>query len=145
VSTTYTTNQCQELDALADRLDRTTFRVNENPQGLGRGRGCGARGDIKGGIIGGRGPSKCYNCDEKVHLDRDSPHPRRPWCSHCRTNEHTTEDCLELIAKWEDIVRQRGTNLISSNIKRISKEQFLDLNIVNRGGSKTGDDADTLP
>jgi hypothetical protein len=36
-STTHTTNQCRALDALADRLDRTTFRVNENPQGPGRG------------------------------------------------------------------------------------------------------------
>jgi hypothetical protein len=34
---THTTNQCRVLDALADRLDRTTFRVNENPQGSGSG------------------------------------------------------------------------------------------------------------
>jgi hypothetical protein len=31
VSTTHTNNQCRVLDALADRLDRTTFRVNETP------------------------------------------------------------------------------------------------------------------
>jgi hypothetical protein len=41
-STTHTTNQCRVLDALADRLARTTLRVNENPQGPGRGRGGGA-------------------------------------------------------------------------------------------------------
>jgi hypothetical protein len=144
-STTHTTNQCRALDALADRLDRTTFRVNENPQGPGRGRGGGARGDFRGGRTGGRGPRRCYNCDEKGHLARDCPHPRRPWCSHCRTNGHTTEDCPELIAKWEDRVRQRGTNLISSEIKRISKGQFPNLNIVTRGGAKTGADVDTLP
>jgi hypothetical protein len=42
---TYDTNQCRVLGALADRLDRTTFRVNETPQGLGRGQG--------GGVVGG--------------------------------------------------------------------------------------------
>jgi hypothetical protein len=144
-STMHTTNQCRALDALADRLDRTTFRVNENPQGPGRGRGGGAGGDFRGGRTGGRGPSRCYNCDEQGHLARDCPHPRRPWCSHCRTNGHATEDCPELIAKWEDRVRQRGTNLISSEIKRISKGQFPNLNIVTRGGAKTGVDVDTLP
>jgi hypothetical protein len=45
--TTHTTNQCIALDALADRLDRTTFRVNENPQGLGRGRGGGVGGEFR--------------------------------------------------------------------------------------------------
>jgi hypothetical protein len=144
-STTHTTNQCRALDALADRLDRTTFRVNENPQGPGRGRGGGAGGDFRGGRTGGRGPRRCYNCDEQGHLARDCPHPRQPWCSHCRTNGHATEDCPELIAKWEDRVRQRGTNLISSEIKRISKGQFPNLNIITQGGAKTGADVDTLP
>jgi hypothetical protein len=39
----------EHLDALADRLDRTSFRVNETPQGLGRGRGGGDGGDFRGG------------------------------------------------------------------------------------------------
>ena len=63
-STTLATNHCRELDALADRLDRITFKVNETPQGLGRGRGGGAGGDFIGGRTGGRGPGICYNCDE---------------------------------------------------------------------------------
>jgi hypothetical protein len=66
----HTTNQCRVLDALVDRLDRTTFRVNENPQGLERGRGGGARGDFKGGRTRGRGPSRCYKYDEEVHMAR---------------------------------------------------------------------------
>jgi hypothetical protein len=102
----HATNQCRALDALADRLDRTSFRVNETPQGLGRGRGGGAGGDFRGGRTGGRGPSRCYNCDEKGHMARDCPHLRWPWCSHCRTNGHATEDFPELIVKWEDRVRQ---------------------------------------
>jgi hypothetical protein len=64
------------LDALVDRLEQTTFKVNENPQGPGRVQGGGAEGDFRGGITRGRGPSKCYNCDEKGHLARDCPHPR---------------------------------------------------------------------
>jgi hypothetical protein len=36
-STTHATNQCRALDALVDRLDRTSFRVNETPLKLGRG------------------------------------------------------------------------------------------------------------
>jgi hypothetical protein len=49
----HTTNQCRALDALANRLDQTTFKVNENLQGPGRGRGGGAGGDFRGGITGG--------------------------------------------------------------------------------------------
>jgi hypothetical protein len=89
-STTHTTNQCRVLDALVDKLDRTTFRVNENFQGPRRGRGGGDRGDFRGGRTGGRGPRRCYNCDEKVHMSRDCPRPRWPWCSHYRTNGHAT-------------------------------------------------------
>jgi hypothetical protein len=101
-STTHATNQCRELDALADRLDQTSFRVNKTSQGPGRGQGDGAGGDFRGGRTKGRESSRFYNCDEKVHISRDFPHPRWPWFSHCRTNGHATEDFLELIEKWED-------------------------------------------
>jgi hypothetical protein len=37
---------------LRTRLDRTSFRVNETPQGPGRGRGGGAGGDFRGGRTG---------------------------------------------------------------------------------------------
>jgi len=120
-STTHTTNQCRSLDALANRLDRKIFRVNENPQGLRRGGGGGARGDFRGGRTKGRGPSRCYNYDEKVHMARDYPHPRRPWLSHYRTNGYATEDFPELVEKWEDRARKRATNLISLEIKRVIK------------------------
>jgi hypothetical protein len=46
---THATNQFRSLDTLVDRLDRTMFKVNETPQGLGRGKG----GQIGGGFIGG--------------------------------------------------------------------------------------------
>jgi hypothetical protein len=91
-STTHDTNQCRALDALVDRLDRTSFRVNKTPQGLGRGCGGGARGDFKGGRTGGRRPSRFYNYDEKGHMSRDCPHLRRHWFSYYRTNGHANED-----------------------------------------------------
>jgi hypothetical protein len=40
---THTTKQCRDLDVLADRLDRSAFRVDEAPQVFGggpRGGGC---------------------------------------------------------------------------------------------------------
>jgi hypothetical protein len=37
-SPSHNTNQCHALDALADRLDRSAFRVNEGPQGPGGGQ-----------------------------------------------------------------------------------------------------------
>jgi hypothetical protein len=78
-------------------------------------------------------------------MDRDCPHPRQPWFSHCRTNGHATEDCLELITKWEGHVLKRGTNLISSEIKRVSEGKLPNLNIVTRGGVNTGVDDDNIP
>jgi hypothetical protein len=105
-STIHATNQCRVLDAVADRIDRTSFKVNETPQGLGRGHGGGVRGYFRGGRTRGRGPTTFYNSDEQGHMARDCPHPRQPWCSHCRTNGHTTEDFPEIIEKLEYWVRQ---------------------------------------
>jgi hypothetical protein len=101
-STIHATNQCRELDGLDERLDQTTLRMNETPQGPGRGQGGGAGGGFRGGRNRGRGMSQFYNCNEQVHLAIDCPHPRQPWFSQCKNNGHATEDCLELIAKWED-------------------------------------------
>jgi hypothetical protein len=78
-------------------------------------------------------------------MARECPHLRWPWCTHYKTNGHVIEDFSKLIVKWEDRVRQRGTNLISSEIKRFSKGQLPNINIITRGGEKTGADADNLP
>jgi hypothetical protein len=46
-STTHTAKKCHALDALADRLDLSAFRIDESPQGFGGGhRG---RGAFRGG------------------------------------------------------------------------------------------------
>jgi hypothetical protein len=70
-STTHTMKQCRDLDALADRLDHSVFRVDEAPQGFGGGHQGG--GGFRGGRTGGRGPVHCYNYEEQGHLERDCP------------------------------------------------------------------------
>lgn len=65
-SPTHTTKQCRALDALADKLDRSAFRVDEAPQGFGGGRRGGEA--FIGGRTSRRGPTRCYNCDEQGHL-----------------------------------------------------------------------------
>jgi hypothetical protein len=85
--------------------------------------------------------SFCYNCDEQGHLARDFPLPRRPWCAHYRNNTHATEDCPDLIAKWEDRARQRGENLINYEPRVVAKGRGPNINIITRGGEKTGIDA----
>jgi hypothetical protein len=54
---THSKNQYRALDALADRLDQTTFKINETPQGFVRVQGDGDGGGFRRGRNGGRGLS----------------------------------------------------------------------------------------
>ena len=74
-------------------------------------------------------------------MARECPLPRRPWCSQCRVNAHATEDYPELIKKWEERARQRGTNLINSEPRGTVAPDLQNVAIVTRGGKKTGEDA----
>lgn len=57
-------DKCRAINALAYRLDITTFRVAHNSQARGGGSRRGG-GGYQGGRMGGRvGPVRCYNCDE---------------------------------------------------------------------------------
>jgi len=47
-----------------------------------------------------------------------------------------------LIAKWEDNARKRGCNLINFEPQPITKEKEPNINIINRGGTRTGVDVD---
>lgn len=86
---------------------------------------------------------RCYNCNQEGHVTRECPLPRIPWCSQCVINTHAMEDCLELIAKWEKRTRQRGANLV--NVKPWTNDGLpaTNINIVTRGGKRTGEDCST--
>jgi hypothetical protein len=75
-SQAHNTNQWCALEALADRLDRYEFKVNEGPQGFGGGRRGG--GIYRGGRTGRRQLVRYFNCDEKGNLKIYFPLPRRP-------------------------------------------------------------------
>jgi hypothetical protein len=63
-----------------------------------------------------------------------------------KNNGHATKDFLELIAKWEDQVYQRGANIISSELKKKRIEGHLpNINIITHRGEKTGEDTDNQP
>ena len=122
-SSGYNTDKCRALDALVDRLDRSSFRIADGSMTQGGGHDRGGGGGFRGVWARGRGgPPRCFNCNEVGHIAWDCPLPRRPWCSHCRVNTHSTEDCPELIAKWEDRNRQHADNLINSKPRLNFKE-----------------------
>jgi hypothetical protein len=72
---------------------------------------------------------------------RDCSLPRRPWCSHYRNNTHGVEDYPDLISKWEDRAKWRGTNFINYEPKVVAKGNGPNINIFTRGGVKTSVDA----
>jgi hypothetical protein len=94
------------LDALADRLDRSTFRVDEAPQGFGGGHRGG--GGFIGGWTGGRGPVHCYNCDEQGNLTRDFHFQEDLGVHIAEITLMPPRIVPNLITKWEDHTRKRG-------------------------------------
>ena len=56
------------------------------------------------------------------------------------SNTHAIEDCLELIAKWEERTRQRGANLVNVEPHNDDELPTTNINIVTRGGKKMGED-----
>jgi hypothetical protein len=68
---------------------------------------------------------------------RDFPLPRRPWCAHCRNNTHATEDCQDLISKWEYHARKRGANMINYEPRAMYERGGPNINIITRGGENT--------
>ena len=99
---------------------------------------------MRGGRVGGRGPIRCYNCDQEGHVAREYPLPKIPLCSQCRVNTHATEDCLELIKRWEERARQRGVNLVNAEPRIVEAQAMQNVAIVTRGGKRTGEDTQNI-
>jgi hypothetical protein len=132
--------KCCILDYIADRLYRSTFRIYESPQGFGGGHRGGR--DFIGERNGRKGPTRCYNFNEKGYIARDFPLSRCPWCSHYRNNTHAIKDFPEFIMKWEDSARKRGANLINYDSRPVTEEKEPNINIITRGGTRTGVDVE---
>jgi hypothetical protein len=50
---------------------------------------------------GGGRPPTCFNCREIGHVSRFCTKPCM-LCAYCYSPEHVTEDCPDLLKKWED-------------------------------------------
>jgi hypothetical protein len=52
---------------------------------------------------GGGRPPTCFNCGEIGHVSKYCIEPHMI-CAYCYSPEHVTEDCLDLLKKWEVLV-----------------------------------------
>jgi hypothetical protein len=74
---------------------------------------------------------------------RECPLPRIPWCVHCRNNTHATEECPEVISKWEGRARKRGVELINYEPRTIADTERPNINIITRRGAKISANAES--
>jgi hypothetical protein len=78
-----------------------------------------------------------HNSQQPEHFARECPLPPMTFMYYC-ASDHDTEDCLRLMGK---IQKKRNRN--NQNVQWISTEERDDgrnINVVTRGGAKTGDD-----
>jgi hypothetical protein len=59
---------------------------------------------------------------------------------YCRTTDHETKDCLTLLVKIQDKRNQNNQN-VQWIVVENREEDGKKINIVTRGGAKTGEDA----
>lgn len=66
--------------------------------------------------------------------------------AHYRNIGHATEDCPDLLAKWEAKTWQHNVNLVNFEPRTISESEDPRINVITRGGAKTdGDDVTRGP
>ena len=95
---------------------------------------------MQGGGTRRRGPLRCNNCDQEGHVARECPLPMTTVFQR-RVNAHATEDCPELIKRWEEINRKWGANLVNAEPRVVETQPLPSVAIITLGGKKTGEDA----
>lgn len=74
----------------------------------------------------------CYNCGEQGHIQRFCSKPRTI-CGYCRSTEHDTEECAELLAKLE---AKRGNIHMVVVEPCDTKDQHLNVNVIVKLGKQ---------
>jgi hypothetical protein len=92
-------------------------------------------GRARGGFGRGRGPVVLHNYKKLGHYARECPLPPTT-CMYSCTLDHDTEECLTLLVKIQEKRNQNNQNVqwISAEVR----EEGRNINIVMRGGTKTG-------
>jgi hypothetical protein len=62
----------------------------------------------------------CYNCNQPGHLAHDYQNPCMT-CTYCRALDHSTEDCPQLVVKWQ--ARGNQNQNLNQNVQMISTER----------------------
>jgi hypothetical protein len=80
----------------------------------------------------------CHNFQQPGHYARDCPLPPVT-CMYCRATDHDTEDCPTLLGKIQEKRNQNNQNVQWISVE--ARDDGRNINIVTRGGAKTGTDA----
>jgi hypothetical protein len=80
----------------------------------------------------------CHNFQKPRHYARDFPLPPAK-CMYCHTTNYDTEDFPTLLGKIQEKRNHNNQNV--QWISTESRDDWRNINIVTRGGAKTGVDA----
>jgi hypothetical protein len=92
-----------------------------------------ARGDFGRGI----GPMICHNCQKMGHYERECPLTPTNFM-YCHALDHDTKECPMLLGKIQEKRNQNNQNVQWISVE--ARDEVRNVNIVMRGGAKTGSD-----